>query len=156
MPPERWNEVRANRSLRSDVPLDDLETNLLKGERIKQAFATLRDKMAEVHPDVVVVFGDDQLECFDFNNFPSFAVYVGEEFEGRLSNADANFGRRPANGGNGGGAPGMGPAAEAPKARVQGHPGLGVSILTGLMQHGFDPAFCMDMPKPERGIGHAF
>src|SRR5205085_952545 len=111
---------------------------------------------AEVHPDVLVVFGDDQLECFDFNNFPSFAVYVGEEFEGRLSNADANFGRRPANGGNGGGAPGMGPAAEAPKARVQGHPGLGVSILTGLMQHGFDPAFCMDMPKPERGIGHAF
>jgi hypothetical protein len=24
------------------------------------------------------------------------------------------------------------------------------------MKQGFDPAFCMDMPKPERGIGHAF
>jgi catalytic LigB subunit of aromatic ring-opening dioxygenase len=149
MPPERWNEVRASRSLRADVPMDDVETNMLKGERIKQAFATLRQKMEEAHPDVIVVFGDDQLECFDFNNFPSFAVYVGEEFEGHLSQRDASFGR-PAGVGNGG------PRVEAPKARVQGHPGLGVSILTGLMEHGFDPAFCMDMPKPERGIGHAF
>ena len=24
------------------------------------------------------------------------------------------------------------------------------------MEHGFDPAFCMDMPKPEHGVGHAF
>ena len=42
-------------------------------------------------PDVIVVFGDDQLECFDFNNFPSFAVYVGEEFEGHTSSRDAEL-----------------------------------------------------------------
>ena len=24
------------------------------------------------------------------------------------------------------------------------------------MKRGFDPAFCMDMPNPERGLGHAF
>ncbi len=24
------------------------------------------------------------------------------------------------------------------------------------MKRGFDPAFCMDMPKPEEGLGHAF
>ena len=40
-------------------------------------------------------------------------------------------------------------------ARLKGHPGLGVGILTGLMKRGFDPAFSMDMPKPERGVGHA-
>ena len=28
--------------------------------------------------DVLVIFSDDQLECFDFNNYPAFAIYVGE------------------------------------------------------------------------------
>jgi hypothetical protein len=39
--------------------------------------------------------------------------------------------------------------------KLKGHPQLGVKLLTGLMERGFDPAFSMDMPKPERGIGHA-
>jgi hypothetical protein len=146
MNPERWTEVRASRSLREDVPYDDLEENLKKHARIQNAFGTLRSKLAEVNPDVLVIFGDDQLECFDFNNFPSFAVYVGEEFEGHTSGRDGNFGR-PQNGGE---------RAQAPMQRMKGHPELGVSILTGLMKRNFDPAFCMDMPKPERGIGHAF
>jgi aromatic ring-opening dioxygenase catalytic subunit (LigB family) len=155
MPPERWNEVRANRSLREDVPLDDLETNKEKAQRIRNGFANLKAKVAEVKPDVIVVFGDDQLECFDFNNFPAFAVYVGEEFEGHTSNRDRNFGARGNTGPNGddavagttNGHPGM--------AKVKGHPEFGVKLLTGLMRHGFDPAFSMDMPKPERGVGHA-
>jgi Catalytic LigB subunit of aromatic ring-opening dioxygenase len=145
MPPERWNDVRASRSLRADVPLDDLDMNTQKAARIQNSFATLRRKLNEARPDVIVIFGDDQLECFDFNNFPSFAVYVGEEFEGNLSSGDARFGR---------GAPEQYPPA--PRARMKGHPPLAVGLLTGLMQHGFDPAFCMDMPKPERGVGHAF
>jgi hypothetical protein len=40
--------------------------------------------------------------------------------------------------------------------KVAGHPGLAVALLTGLMRRGFDPAFCMEMPKPERVVGHAF
>jgi len=145
MNPELWNERRATRSLREDVPLDDLDGNKRKKERIDKAFATLREKLAAANPDVVVIFGDDQLECFDFSNFPSFAVYVGEEFEGALSVRDGFPGRA----GNGG-------EVQAGKARIKGHPELGVSLLTGMMQHGFDPAFCMEMPKPERGVGHAF
>src|SRR3972149_3555921 len=42
------------------------------------------------------------------------------------------------------------------RARLKGHPQLGVGLLTGLMKRGFDPAFSMDMPKPEEGVGHAF
>jgi len=143
MPPERWNDVRASRSLREDVPMDDLEENKSKAARIQNGFATLRQKIKEANPDVIVIYGDDQLECFDFNNFPGIAVYVGEEFEGSLSARDGQFGQG-----------GQRPAA--PKAKVKGHPELGVGLLTGLMERGFDPAFCMDMPKPERGIGHAF
>jgi hypothetical protein len=143
--PEHWDAVRGSRRLREDVPMDDLETNKAKSARIQKAFGILRDKMAEAKPDVLVVFGDDQSENFDFNNFPSFAVYVGEEFEGALATRTPNVGGREQGGER--------PAA--PRQRVKGHPELGTAILTGLMKKGFDPAFCMDMPKPERGIGHA-
>ena len=53
---------------------------IAKAEQTHKDFGILRDKIAELKTDVVVCFSDDQLECFDFNNFPSFAVYVGEEF----------------------------------------------------------------------------
>jgi hypothetical protein len=140
--PEAWNDARKGRPLRADVPFDDLEANRLKYARIQASFAALKRKLAEAGPDVIVIFGDDQLECFDFANFPAFSVYVGEEFEGNVVDQDAPI------------------AAERPlkpleRARLKGHPPLGVALLTGLMKHGFDPAFCMDMPKPEEGIGHA-
>jgi hypothetical protein len=130
MPPERWNDVRASRSLRRDVPADDVDTNRAKAARVEAAFATLRARLAAARPDVIVIFGDDQLECFDFRNYPAFAIYAGEKFQGSLA---------------GGGS-----------ASVPGHPALAAALLTGLMRHGFDPAFSLDMPKPERGIGHAF
>jgi hypothetical protein len=130
MPPERWNEVRASRALRPDVPMDDMESNRAKAARVAAAFATLRERLVAAAPDVIVVFGDDQLECFDFGNYPSFAIYAGETFHGAL--------------------------ADGGRARVAGHPALAAGLLTGLMRRGFDPAFSLDMPKPERGIGHAF
>ena len=130
-PAEKWNEVRASRSLRADVPFDDLDVNRDKKARVEKGFATLREKLTAARPDALVIFGDDQLECFDFTNFPSFAVYVGDSFEG------------PRIGGAG-------------RAKIPGHPALATAIVTGLMRRGFDPAFSMDMPKPERGVGHAF
>ena len=130
MPPERWNEVRASRALRADVPLDDVETNSAKAARIAAAFATLKGRLAAARADVIVIFGDDQLECFDFRNYPAFAIYAGEKFQGTLA---------------GGGT-----------ASVPGHPALAGALLTGLLRRGFDPAFSLEMPKPERGIGHAF
>jgi hypothetical protein len=128
LPAERWNEVRARGPLREDVPMDDLAECMRKGQRIQAGFATLRARLEEVRPDAIVVFGVDQLECFDFNNFPGVAVYVGEEFEGYTSSYDLM--RYPAAGE-------MPPAAQ--KQRVQNHAQLAVGILTGLMQHGFDP-----------------
>jgi len=129
-PPEQWNEVRASRSLRADVPFDDIDVNRTKWTRIQRAFTTLREALSAARPDVIVVFGDDQLECFDFSNYPSFSVYVGPEFQGTLFSGKMQ--------------------------RVPGHTELAVAVLSGLMRRGFDPAFSMDMPKPERGIGHAF
>ncbi|MBI3042219.1 MAG: hypothetical protein HYY78_05265 [Betaproteobacteria bacterium] len=140
--PEAWNDLRAVRPIRADVPLDDLETNRRKYARIQNGFAVLRRKLADAGPDVIVVFGDDQLECFDFKNFPAFSVYVGEKFEGNIVDQDAPT------------------ALEQPKRPLQraclkGHSQLASAVLGGLMKRGFDPAFSMEMPKPEEGLGHA-
>ena len=139
MPGELFREMRLGRPVREDVPIEDDETNIKKANRIHEGFRVLRDRIAELKTDVLVVFSDDQLECFDFNNYPAFAVFVGEEFQ-----------KRPAREGGGGeGARVMGRHAE-PGHRFKGHPDLGVALLRGIMQRGFDPAFCMDMPKPDR------
>src|SRR5919108_681413 len=62
MPPERWNEVRANRSLREDVPMDDLEENQRKSQRIQNAFATLRpaESLTDFNTPIVPVL----LNCY--------------------------------------------------------------------------------------------
>jgi hypothetical protein len=159
MPPENWNAIRATRALRSDVPMDDIDACRRKFTRIQTAFDTLREKLAAARPDVVVIIGDDQMECFDFRNFPSFALYVGESFEGFVSSPAAlahdafeSVGVTPPP-----------EAAELIKdagpprrARLTGAPELGGSLLAGLIRRGFDPAFSMEMPNPDFGLGHAF
>ncbi len=138
MPGELWRDRRLERPIRDDVPIEDDETNIKKAARTHEGFRVLRERIAELKPDVLIVFSDDQLECFDFNNYPAFAVYVGAEFR-----------KSPRRRGEG--QPQMGRHVE-PGAVFQGHPELAVSVLTGLMKRGFDPSFCMDMPKPDRGL----
>ncbi len=137
MPGELWRQRRLDRPIRDDVPIEDDETNIKKAARTHEGFRVLREKLAEARPDVLIVFSDDQLECFDFNNYPAFAVYVGDQF--RKSPRVRNEG------------PLAGRHAE-PGACFPGHPELATAVLTGVMKRGFDPAFCMDMPKPDRGI----
>ena len=138
MPGELFRELRLSRPVREDVPIDDDETNIKKAARIHDGFRVLRERVAELKTDVLIVFSDDQLQCFDFNNYPAFSIYVGDEF--RKSPRD----RFP-------GQPRMGRHAE-PGASFKGHPELAVALLTGVMKRGFDPSFCMDMPKPDRGL----
>jgi hypothetical protein len=140
--PEDWNRARSGRQLRPDVPLDDVESNRRKHARVQEGFAVLRRKLADARPDVIVIFGDDQLECFDFSNYPAFSIYVGETFEGALTKEDAPMG-------------GITDSEPAKKVRLKGHPALGVALLTGMMKRGIDPAYSMDMPKPQDGIGHS-
>jgi hypothetical protein len=150
MDSENWETVRANRPpYRADVPIDDAATNAAKAARVQVGFATLREKLAEVSPDVLIVFGDDQNELFDFNNHPSISIFVGDSFAGRT----------PSTGMGGlGGAPGMAaatPTAAPAMQEVAGHPGLATHLLMGLLSSGYDPAFMIELPKPERGMCHA-
>jgi hypothetical protein len=144
MTSDQWETVRSNRPpYREDVPIDDEATNAEKAARVQVGFKTLREKLAEVQPDVLLVFGDDQNEIFDFNNHPSIAVYVGETFSGKKPGTTAGF------------LGGAKPDTPQPQQEVPGHPALATAILTGLLQRGFDPAFMMDNPKPEVGMCHA-
>ena len=136
MPGELWRERRITRPIREDTPIEDDETNIKKANRVHEGFRVLREKVAELKPDVLVVFSDDQLECFDFNNYPAFSIYVGDEFKKSPRTTEG---------------PQMGRHVE-PGFSFKGHSELGVALLTGVMKRGFDPAFNMDMPKPDRGL----
>jgi aromatic ring-opening dioxygenase catalytic subunit (LigB family) len=140
--PEDWNKARSARPIRKDVPIDDLESCRRKHARVQEGFALLRRKLAESRPDAIVIFGDDQLECFDFSNYPAFSIYVGDHFEGAMTTAEAPIGE-------------MRPPQPPKRLQLKGHPELGVALLTGLMERGIDPAFCMESPKPAVGIGHS-
>jgi hypothetical protein len=136
LPPEAWTLRREGRPIRKDVPRDSTEVNREKARRTHEGFRVLRERIAELNADVLVVFSDDQLECFDFNNYPAFAIYVGDKF--RKSPREpraATIGRHA-----------------DPGFEFNGQSALATAVLSGVMERGFDPAFCLDMPKPDRGL----
>ena len=95
MPGELWQQRRLGRPIREDVPIEDDETNIKKAKRTHEGFRVLRERIAELQTDVMIVFSDDQLECFDFNNYPAFSVFVGPEFRKspRRRNDEPQIGR---------------------------------------------------------------
>lgn len=151
--PEEWMDAAARRrargSVRTDVPVEDLEANKVKEARCKKAFAVLRSKLAEARPEVLIVFGDDQGEQFRFENFPAFSIFVGEAFEGYKYSRHIGLPVRGA------------PRSERPKTpdnwtKVRGHPELARELMVGLIGRGFDPAFSTGLAVPDEGMGHAF
>lgn len=138
-PAERWKVLGARRKLRADVPVDTEAVNMAKAERIRSAFDTLKGQLAEMRPDALIIFGDDQLEAFDFTNFPGVAIYVGSEFSGYVMPLQTRT-----------------PEEEKQEmAVVKCSEELATAVLTGVMKRGFDPAFVMEPPKPAVGLGHA-
>jgi hypothetical protein len=142
IPSERWGEIRARRSLRADVPQDGDEA-AGKQERIRAGFGALGRRVAEDKPDVLVIFGDDQREYLDFDNYPAFAIYAGEEFEGALSDDDVLRYLAPDK------------RDEAATRKIKAHPEVAAALLTGLQERGFDPAFCLEVESAPN-VGHAF
>jgi len=142
---EMWEECRRARPISPDVPQESAEVNQAKLQRCRDAFDTLRQKVEEVKPDVLLIFGDDQQEQFDFSLFPAFGMYLGEEVTG--SHPELNYAPRIL-------------LRKQPEEqifiRAPGHPQLGKALMENLMDRGFDIAFSLDKHKKERGVGHAF
>jgi hypothetical protein len=48
-----------------------------------QAFAQLKAYIDEVSPDAILLIGDDQAQCFQANNLPPYALYVGKQVDAK-------------------------------------------------------------------------
>lgn len=140
----RWDDA----ATQPDVPIDSVEELASKHARCMHAFDVLRARLAEARPDVLLIFGDDQREQFEFSNFPAFNIFVGEEFSGykisKWEGVPLRGAERP----------------ERPKTAehwttVKGHPQLGRALMTGLIERDFDVAFSLDVRDKEAGMGHA-
>ena len=132
--PEKWENVRQSRPpYRSDVPVETEEERVTKAARIRAGLDVMNAKLEEMRPDVLVIFGDDQMENFDFNNYPSLSVYVGDEFKG----SDNSSRGKPEE-----------------YHTVKNHTPLAVHLLRTLIQNGFDPAFQMALQN-NKGMCHA-
>ena len=151
--PEEWEDARRARLARggihASVPVDSPEENRSKHARCMQALQALREQLAAARPDLIILFGDDQSEQFDFSNYPAFAVFAGESFAGfKIS---SKFGL-----------PVPQAARESrPKTpehwvTARGHPTVARTLIAQLIEEGFDLSFSLKLPKPEEGIGHAF
>ena len=134
LPADKWENVRQNRPpYRADVPVETPEERVAKAARIKAGVEVMKQKLAEMRPDVIVTFGDDQFENFDFNNYPSLSVYVGDEFVGPDNSSR--------------GKPEM-------YHSVKNYKPLAVHLLRSLIQNGFDPAFQLGLQN-DKGMCHA-
>lgn len=150
--PAEWEPARDRRKadggIALDVPVETMPEMEAKKARLDAAFAALHARFVAAKPDVVIVFGDDQLEQFRFSGFPAFAVYCGAEFEGYRTL------QKP-------GLPTKAPREFFPKTAetwvtVRTHEPLARAIMTGLVERDFDPAFSLELANREEGMGHAF
>ena len=143
--PDKWPTVHA--ALVRDVPqptqLARETPEVIEGyvRRIRHGFAALRAQVEAVHPDAVIIIGDDQNEIFSKALIPSFAIYLGESAEGTY---------------------GIGFAGEKPQdfwLKLPCHSGVARAALEGLVARGFDLGFAeqlVPLARPELGLGHAF
>ena len=146
--PHLWNDIRTARPTSERNPWTTEEQNLAQWDRTRVAFKVLKDKMEEAKPDVILCFGDDQIEQFEFSNFPGFAIFVGDEYEGYKTFARQGF------------VPGQrkGFTEKSPDTwvNVKANSKLAKHVAVNLVRREFDLSFMMDEANKEHGIGHAF
>ena len=141
-------ERYADGKQRPKTPTDPPAVNAEKNARCKRAFAVLRDHVAARKPDVLIVFGDDQTEQFNFKNLPALNVFVGKQFAGYKV---SHYVGMPKHGKE---------REERPKTAehwttIDGHPELAKALTVGLIDRGFDMSYSLELNDPEEGMGHA-
>jgi hypothetical protein len=116
----------------------------------QRAIGVLAETIERVAPDVAVIVGDDQHECFVEDNMPSIGVYWGDTVDTAPPAAHSGEGTQ---------AP---PAlSRFPQVRTANPcaPDLGRHLIQYLIGAGFDPAHSRRLPAGRHGehaIGHAF
>jgi len=113
------------------------QAKLAKQERCNQALAALRNQLYRWRPDALIVIGDDQHENILDDNQPPFLIYMADAADATLHFLY------------------LGERAEDQKTRYPVAASLARSLVLGLMELGFDPAWST-ATREETGLGHAF
>lgn len=139
--PDQWGLLRNREAERlPERPELDKETPEVKWEKWRgcmNAIDTLRQKMTALHPNVLIVVGDDQHENLVDDNMPPFTIYMGEEVEASTS---LRYLKQP---------------RSENRTKYRGDTKLAEGLITGLMDEGFDPAYSKQT-RYDGGLGHAF
>ncbi len=122
---------------RPELDSETDEVKWQKWRRCMDAIAELRQKLQALHPDVILVIGDDQHENILDDNTPPFTVFIGDEAEATISLRYLNQ------------------AKSDNRTRYEIDSGLAKALLADLMDNGFDPAYSK-MTRYDGGLGHAF
>ncbi len=112
-------------------------------------FAGLKRIRAEIDafaPDAVIIFGDDQYECFREDLIPAYCMFLGDQFKSKpylrargLGGDSANIWNDPFDA----------------EVKTRGAPDISRYVLNALMIEGFDPAYSYTLPHQDY-LGHAF
>lgn len=114
-----------------------------------QYFAGLdkvRRALDEFAPDAVVIFGDDQYECFREDLIPAYCMFLCDTFTTK-----PYFRAR----GLGGGSTNIWNDPLDTVIETKGAPDIARTLLNGLLDSGFDPAYSYQLPNQDV-LGHAF
>lgn len=141
-PPDRWSQlptrVKGPFHPKADIAKDlTAEAMRAHSDRCNAAIAKLGEKLRAWNPDVLVLCGDDQEENVLADNTPPFLIYIGNETDATLHYT--YFGNKE----------------ETQITRYQVDADLAKSLLNGLMDEGFDPAWSRET-RYHGGLGHAF
>jgi len=139
--PSYWHLLnnRKGESL-PDKPELASETDEVKWTKWKgcmSAIDQLRQKVAALKPDVLLVVGDDQHENLVDDNMPPFTIFIGSDAEASLSLRYLNQ------------------AKSDNRTKYQIDAKMAEALITGLMDQGFDPSYSK-MTRYAGGLGHAF
>ncbi|HET6523087.1 hypothetical protein [Sphingopyxis sp.] len=110
-------------------------------ERIKAGFAHLSSAIDRAELDVLIIIGDDQTEVFSNACVPAFGIYTGDGVSGSIS------------------IPSLGQSVKDNWYRFATSPTVAETLLNGLMDKGFDPAYLetiVPLGNPDGSLGHAF
>jgi 3-O-methylgallate 3,4-dioxygenase len=139
--PGKWHLLRNRESDNlPEKPALENETDEVKWRKWRRcgvAIDGLREKLASMRPDVLVVVGDDQHENLVDDAMPPFTVFVGAEAEASVS---LRY---------------LGQSFSENRTRYRIEAAMAREILTGLMSRGFDPAYAKTT-RYAGGLGHAF
>ncbi|MGE5537868.1 MAG: extradiol ring-cleavage dioxygenase [Gemmatimonas sp.] len=106
----------------------------------------VRTALDSFRPDAVIIFGDDQYECFREDLVPAYCVFVMKEFVAKP------YARAR---GIGGGSLNIWNDPPDTAFRYRGAEDVARRLVYGLLGRGFDPAYAYKVPHQDH-LGHAF